>query len=1143
MGILVAVSCVVAETLLTDLLQQITPVRFLGIMYLLGVVLVASVWGVWLGMATAMVSTIVLDYFFIPPIGSLIPVKAADWTVLTVFVALTLTAWLISKLARSLDVEVDARAEADLAADLARILLHAPDVKTAQPAAARHLARVLKLPSAVIQLGAVPDDKQQMAFPLHERGVPVGSLLVPTGLPRPTLRRLRDRVVPSMEVLLQAARERERVAEEQVALRRLATLVARGAPPDEIFGAVAGEVAQILEARYAAVFRYEPDATVTVVGVWNSDRVATMPFGSRWPLEKGIVVELVARTKAPGRIDDIQATVGTGELLTWMRDLGVNCVVGCPVTVGGRLWGAVVATSTSEPLPEDTEKRMLDFTELVATAIANADSHAKLSRSLATEIEARAEADLSAGLARILLRAPDVKTAQPAAARHLARALELPSAEIRLGAIPDDEQQVAFPLHDEGIRIGSLRVPAGLPRLTLRRLRDRVVPSLEVLLQAARERQRIMDEQVALRRLATLVARGAPPGEVFGAVAREVGQILEVRHAVVARYEPDATVTAVGGWNSDRVVTFPLGSRWPLEKGTVAELVARTKAPGRIDAYDASLGAGELLTVVRDMGLTSAVGCPVTVGGRLWGAVVAGSASGPLPEDTEKRLLDFTDLVATAIANADSHAKLSRSLATEIEARAEADLSAELARILLRAPDVKTAQPAAARHLARALELPSAEIQLGAIPDDEHQVAFPLHEHGVPVGSVLVPAGLPRPTLRRLRDRVVPSMEVLLQAARERQRITDEQAALRRLATLVARGAPPDEIFAAVAREVGHILQVRHTAVFRYEPDATVTMVGVWNSGRVATVPLGSRWPLEKGTIGELVARTKAPGRIDDIQTTVGTGPILAIYHDLGINCLVACPITVGGCVWGAVVAGSTSGPLPEDTEKRMIDFTDLVATAIANADSHAKLQASRARVLAAADATRRLIERDLHDGTQQRLVALLLELRDMETMVPPELEELRGGLSHTTQALDEALEDLRGIARGLHPALLSRRGLKPAIKALARCSPIPVELNMRSDQRLAERYEVTTYHIVSEALTNAAKHADASTVHVDLIVENATIRLWIRDDGKGRADPDRGSGLLSITDRVEALGGRLLITSPVGGGTSLLAEIPIADD
>jgi signal transduction histidine kinase len=308
-------------------------------------------------------------------------------------------------------------------------------------------------------------------------------------------------------------------------------------------------------------------------------------------------------------------------------------------------------------------------------------------------------------------------------------------------------------------------------------------------------------------------------------------------------------------------------------------------------------------------------------------------------------------------------------------------------------------------------------------------------------------------------------------------------------------------------------------------------------------MPLGSRWPIEKGSAVELVARTKAPGRIDAIQTTVGPGELLTAARNMGVNAAVGCPITVDGTLWGTVVAGSTSEPLPEDTEKRMLDFTDLLVAAIANADSHAKLEASRARVLAAADATRRFIERDLHDTTQQRLVSLMLVLRAVETTLPAEQEESRGLLSHATQALDEALEDLRGIARGLHPALLSRHGLEPAIKALARRSAVPVELNMCVDRHLPERFQVTIYHIVSEALTNAAEHSDASVVHVDLVVKDATVRLRIHDDGKGGADPARGSGLLSITDRVEALGGRLKIRSPVEGGTSLLTEIPIADD
>jgi signal transduction histidine kinase len=281
---------------------------------------------------------------------------------------------------------------------------------------------------------------------------------------------------------------------------------------------------------------------------------------------------------------------------------------------------------------------------------------------------------------------------------------------------------------------------------------------------------------------------------------------------------------------------------------------------------------------------------------------------------------------------------------------------------------------------------------------------------------------------------------------------------------------------------------------------------------------------------------------MEAMHATEGAGEVLTAIREMGVKSAVGCPITVGGRLWGAVVAGLTSELAPEGAEKRLLDFSDLVATAIANADSHDKLQASRARVITAADATRRLIERDLHDGIQQRLVSLMLELRAAEATPPAEQEQVRGLLSDTTQALDEVLEDLRGIARGLHPALLSRRGLLPAVKALVRCSSIPVKLTMCADGQLPQRFEATVYHVVAEALTNTAAHADASVVHVDLTVQDGTIWLSVRDDGKGGADPDRGSGLLSITDRVEGLGGTLQIRSPAGVGTSLLAEIPLTN-
>jgi signal transduction histidine kinase len=216
------------------------------------------------------------------------------------------------------------------------------------------------------------------------------------------------------------------------------------------------------------------------------------------------------------------------------------------------------------------------------------------------------------------------------------------------------------------------------------------------------------------------------------------------------------------------------------------------------------------------------------------------------------------------------------------------------------------------------------------------------------------------------------------------------------------------------------------------------------------------------------------------------------------------------------------------------------VATAIANAESRAELAASRARVVAAADETRRRIERDLHDGTQQRLVSLGLDLRSAETMVPPEQTELRAQLSRATKGLGDVVENLQEISRGIHPAILSKGGLGPAIKTLARRSAVPVQLDLRAERRLPERIEVAAYYIVSEALTNAAKHAHASVVHVDVKAQDAVVRLSIRDDGIGGADPTQGSGLIGLRDRVETVGGRIEIASPAGTGTSLLVTIPI---
>jgi signal transduction histidine kinase len=223
-------------------------------------------------------------------------------------------------------------------------------------------------------------------------------------------------------------------------------------------------------------------------------------------------------------------------------------------------------------------------------------------------------------------------------------------------------------------------------------------------------------------------------------------------------------------------------------------------------------------------------------------------------------------------------------------------------------------------------------------------------------------------------------------------------------------------------------------------------------------------------------------------------------------------------------------------------NFTELIATAISNAETRTELTASRARVVAAADETRRRLERDLHDGIQQQLLTLALDLRGAEVLVPRDLDgDLRAQLHRIGDGLNDALDDLRELARGIHPAVLSEGGLEPALKALARRSAIPVELDLSVGARLPERVEVAAYYVASEALTNATKHARASTVEMQVGQRDGTLHLSINDDGVGGADPARGSGLIGLADRVAALGGTISVVSPAGKGTSLHVKLPVS--
>jgi signal transduction histidine kinase len=372
--------------------------------------------------------------------------------------------------------------------------------------------------------------------------------------------------------------------------------------------------------------------------------------------------------------------------------------------------------------------------------------------------------------------------------------------------------------------------------------------------------------------------------------------------------------------------------------------------------------------------------------------------------------------------------------------------------------------------------------------------------------------------------------------------LADEQAALRRLATLVAQGVRPTEIFSAVSEEVGRLFGIGTAGVVRFEQDGpAIVFVGV-SKNVEGVIPIGTRWQLDDALTSAEVYRTGRSARVDDKDWSSVSGPVGAARRRLGLVSTVASPIIVEGRHWGAATV-SAKVPLPADADKRLEKFTELLATAIANADSQAELAASRLRIVAASDEARRRIELDLHDGLQQRLVSLGLAVRAAETQVPQESGDLRAELSRIATGLADAMEDLREISHGIHPSILSEGGLGPALRALARRSTIAVELDVATEARFPGPIEIAAYFVASEALANATKHAQASRIELALATRNDSMLLLIRDDGIGGADPAHGSGLVGLTDRVEALGGSIEVRSSAGQGTQITAELPVQLD
>ena len=370
------------------------------------------------------------------------------------------------------------------------------------------------------------------------------------------------------------------------------------------------------------------------------------------------------------------------------------------------------------------------------------------------------------------------------------------------------------------------------------------------------------------------------------------------------------------------------------------------------------------------------------------------------------------------------------------------------------------------------------------------------------------------------------------------RKLTEEQAALRRIATLVAGEAASQRVFEQVTAEAARTVRASAASLARFEGDGTAVFVGGWSESGTLAFPVGSRISLDGTAVLASVRETGEPQRIDRYEDR--TGEIAAQFRSFGYGSATAAPVKLGGQVWGALVAaGPLDAPLPDGSERRLTDFADLVAQALANADAYRKLAASRVRIVAAADTERRRLERNLHDGAQQRLVSLAVQLRIIKANLQRDPESAETLLAEAGSELDQALDELRELARGIHPAMLAERGLAVALQVLGERAPVPVEITRIPDGRLPEPIEAAIYYVVAEAITNIAKYAQATKATVAIERWSGIATVVVSDDGIGGAEPGPGSGLVGLADRVEALGGRLHIDSPPGRGTQLSAEIP----
>ena len=684
--------------------------------------------------------------------------------------------------------------------------------------------------------------------------------------------------------------------------------------------------------------------------------------------------------------------------------------------------------------------------------------------------------------------------------------------------------------------------------------------------------QRLAEEQAALRRVAELVAGGAPRSDVLDAVVREACGLTETQYTALGRYTDEGSSILVATHNAPPQVRP--GDVQPRGGPCLFQEIRETGRALRVDDYEGRPARER--ERARELGVTAGAAAPIFVEGRLWGALSALTLGGSIPEGIVDRLAQFAELAGTAISNAQARHELRVAATEQAALRRVAELVArgvaqetlfasvageasklieDEATTLLRFDEdgcaTVLASCAGPAPVGTRFPVDLAHDSTPARVLRTGQPARTAHAPGLGAGSsVGAPIvvedrvwgmleattpdrALPVEAEQRLQQfaELVAAALANAQARAELQRLADEQTALRRVAELVARAGSSDDVLQAVVTEASRLLGDAGMSLLRFDTDGNAVVVATHRR----TTPIGlvvrsqgTPWAAEN-------LRTRRALRIESFDVT----PAKDLAREHGVTASVVAPIIVEGRVWGMLSTMLPGRPSPPGTEERLAQFAELAGTAVANAESRAELTASRARVLAAADESRRRLQRDVHDGAQQRLVQTVINLKLARRALDDGDPRLAAFVDESLQHAERATSDLRDLVRGILPAALSRGGLRVGLTALCADVPLPVDVHV-SVPRLPAAIETTAYFVVAEALSNVVKHARATSASVTATADDERLDLEIRDDGVGGADPRRGTGLMGLSDRVEAGEGTLVVESPAGGGTTVKATLRV---